>query len=697
MLIRKNTAVILVFIFLFPGLITNLTLAQPETRPAPTATAPQNRLTAATESHRRQQAYLRYLEAHRLKGEAQRTRSQRLFEEAARVFKEAIQLDPSAAAPRNDLGEIYFFYLARPELAEREAQEAIKLEPQHLGAHLLLARLYIYTAKLENNPRSAVWERAIRAYEKVAELDPLQAEAWALLADLYQARRDTPREIQALEKWAGASVPNDSYFYQRLMNADLTPAPAYYRLSQHYLSQGQSQEAIEAARRAYEADPEAHDYARNLISLLQAAGTRSDELRIYSQLVKSANNPLLLLGYGAVLLRSGRYAEAVARLREYAKTDPTNVSAIGLLALAQRRSNQRLAAVETLKAGRLRVAPSSRINLLLELGQTYEELERYEEALAQYDQVLESFLAKGALTAMNVPLFNEVVHRLARLCRRSGYQTKWQAVRARARRVVDEHNPLLDEIAIEGLREDGKRREALALTQAAVRRYPEERALKFTEALLLAELRQFNESLELLRALLKGGPEAARDDATVHLLLSRVQMQAGQLQEAEASARQALALNHGDPETLLQLSAVQDRAGQHEAAEKNLRDLLKRHPDHPTALNNLGYFLLERGERYPEALQLIEHAIAIEPTQGSFWDSLGWAQYKLGQLDKARASLEKATNLTRRNATIHEHLGDVLRDLGRLVEARRHWERALEYAIEADEIARLKVKLKDGR
>jgi Tfp pilus assembly protein PilF len=266
----------------------------------------------------------------------------------------------------------------------------------------------------------------------------------------------------------------------------------------------------------------------------------------------------------------------------------------------------------------------------------------------------------------------------------------------RARRVIDEHNPLLEQINIEGLRADGKRQEAMALTQAAVRRYPGERSLKFTEASLLAELQRFDESIELLNDMARGRPEDATDDATVYLLLSNVQIQADQLTEAAKSVQQALVLNPNDAEILLQLSRVQQRKGAHAAAEQTLRNLLQRQPDHATALNNVGYFLLERGERYEEALQLIEQALAIEPNQGSFWDSLGWAQYKLGHNDKARVSLEKALTLTRRNATIYEHLGDVLREQGRLAEARRHWSQALEYAIEAGERARLKEKLKDG-
>ncbi|HEX2488389.1 MAG TPA: tetratricopeptide repeat protein, partial [Blastocatellia bacterium] len=107
--------------------------------------------------------------------------------------------------------------------------------------------------------------------------------------------------------------------------------------------------------------------------------------------------------------------------------------------------------------------------------------------------------------------------------------------------------------------------------------------------------------------------------------------------------------------------------------------------------------LVERGAGYEEALKLIERAVAIDPIQGSFLDSLGWAYFKLGNIDKARQYLEKASIYSKRNSTIHEHLGDVLREAGRLAEARKHWEKALEYSVEANEIARLRGKLKDAR
>jgi tetratricopeptide (TPR) repeat protein len=669
-----------------PGKIT------PETRPSPPSPAAQQ-----SPQERSKSAHLRYLEAQRLKGQAQRLRSSRLFDEAIKAFKDTIQLDPLSAEPHVDLGELYFFYLSRRDLAEQEGLEAIRLDPKNVGGHLLLARLYITQARTEKDPRSPILDKAIRQYEKAAELDPSMAECWAILAELYQIKNDTDRRITALEKWALAPLPNDTSFYRWLMNDELSPDQAYYQLSQLYLSRGKNQKAIDAARQAYEANPESNAYARNLISVLRTAGTSDDELLVYSQLVKTFFNPAVLIGYGSALVRAGQYAEAIRRLREYVKLDPSNASAVGLLALAQRRANERMAAVETLKTALANVESSTRIDLVIELAQTYEELGRNEEAIAHYEQAFESFLGKGALTPVNTPLFSEVVNRLVRACRRVGNQSKLLSVLARTRRVIDEQNPMLDLIAIESLREDGKRREALQLVQAASRRHREDRALQLTEALILNDLKRSGESLELLRQMLKGTPEDATDDASVYMIISSVQMQSGDLKSAEESARKAIELNPDDGDALVQLSSVLDRAGRYDESEKILRDLIKRNPANATALNNLGYFLVERGERYEEALKLIERAINIEPINGNFLDSLGWAHYKKGNLEEARVQLEKAMVHSRRNATIHEHLGDVLRDMGRENEARRQWEKALEYSIEANEIARIKVKLKDTR
>ncbi len=704
MMISIKFIAAIALIYFAAGAAPGQTRQNQEQNPPPGSSQPTSTVQAPgqqaqpTSAESRRKAHVRFIEAQRLKGEIQRVRSAaRQLDEAIKAYKETIQLDPSAAEPHVDLGELYFYFQSRRDLAEAEAKEALGLDPKCFGAHLLLARLHIFSVKMDRNARPLAPERAIQAYEKVSELDPLFAESWAMLSELYGMKNDIGRQIHALEKWAAAPIPGDTLFYNSVMNSDLSSDQAYYRLSQVYLSQGKYAEAISAAGRAYESDPESNDYARNLIGVLRVAGTSAEELRVYRRLMKTAASPALMVGYGSALVRAGSYPEAIKILSEYVSLDASNASAVGLLAIAQRRANQRSAAIETLKTGISKADEGVRIDLAIELAQTYEEAGSNDEAMAQYEQAFESILSKAGQSPPNSSIFGELVNRLVRVCRRTGNQAKLQSVLAKARRAIEENNPLLDLINIETLREEGKFTEALDLARAAARRRPEDRSLKFNEAIILSELKRFDESAESLRSMIRGGAENSTDDASVYTILASVLSQSGELKGAEESIRKALELSPDDPQALIQLSSILDRSGKHEVSEKTLRELLKREPDNATALNNLGYFMVERGVGYDEALKLIEQAVAIEPIQGSFLDSLGWTHFKLGNIDKARQYLEKAAIYSKRNSTIHEHLGDVLREAGRLSEARKHWEKALEYSVEAKEIARLRGKLKDAR
>ena len=313
------------------------------------------------------------------------------------------------------------------------------------------------------------------------------------------------------------------------------------------------------------------------------------------------------------------------------------------------------------------------------------------DAAAYYEGVFNELSTKTKLDASSTETLTTVVARLTRAYNRQGDKKKAQAVFTRAQQLLGENNPMVNSLLIDGLREEGRYREALDATRTALNRYPTDRSLKLTEAMILGDLHNYNESLEALRFMRK---EQTVGDTMLLTIMSNIQLQSGQLKEAEATIRQALELDANDMDLLIQLGSIQDRAGQRAEAEKTLRAVLQREPDNATALNNLGYYLAERSARYNEALPLIEKAVSIEPINGSFLDSLGWVQYKMGRLQEARGHLEKAALYARRNAMVHEHLGDVLRELGRAQEARRNWEVALEYSIEAGVIARLRDKIK---
>jgi Flp pilus assembly protein TadD len=144
---------------------------------------------------------------------------------------------------------------------------------------------------------------------------------------------------------------------------------------------------------------------------------------------------------------------------------------------------------------------------------------------------------------------------------------------------------------------------------------------------------------------------------------------------------------------LITLSSAQERAGDPKGSEESLRRILTRDPNNATALNNLGYFLVERNERLTEALEMIQRAVRSNPTNSSFLDSLGWAYFKLGKLDEAERHLTEAARRNTTSVAIQEHLGDVYQRRGKLEMARAAWQKALSLVVVAEDTARIKAKL----
>ncbi|WP_122207487.1 tetratricopeptide repeat protein [Pseudomonas viridiflava] len=111
--------------------------------------------------------------------------------------------------------------------------------------------------------------------------------------------------------------------------------------------------------------------------------------------------------------------------------------------------------------------------------------------------------------------------------------------------------------------------------------------------------------------------------------------------------------------------------------EKDLRAIIKREPENAMALNALGYTLSDRTTRYAEAKALIEKAHEINPDDPAVLDSLGWVNYRLGNLDEAERLLRKALERFP-DHEVAAHLGEVLWAKGEQREARQVWAKALE-------------------
>jgi tetratricopeptide (TPR) repeat protein len=86
----------------------------------------------------------------------------------------------------------------------------------------------------------------------------------------------------------------------------------------------------------------------------------------------------------------------------------------------------------------------------------------------------------------------------------------------------------------------------------------------------------------------------------------------------------------------------------------------------------------ERGQNLDEAVQLISKALEIEPENGYFIDSLGWAYYQQGRYPDALRELKRAVERAKDDPVIFDHLGDAYAKNGLTEDALAAWERSLQ-------------------
>ena len=159
--------------------------------------------------------------------------------------------------------------------------------------------------------------------------------------------------------------------------------------------------------------------------------------------------------------------------------------------------------------------------------------------------------------------------------------------------------------------------------------------------------------------------------------------QAKRFQESYELLGKAVANMPNSNELIYDYAMAAERVQQFTVLETQLRKLIKIKPDFAQAYNALGYSFTERNIKLEEANKLIAKALELSPNDHYIMDSMGWVQYRLGNLDKAFECLNKAYNL-QNDAEIAAHLGEVLWKQGKEDEASKIWADTLKVSPDND-------------
>jgi len=231
-------------------------------------------------------------------------------------------------------------------------------------------------------------------------------------------------------------------------------------------------------------------------------------------------------------------------------------------------------------------------------------------------------------------------------------------------------------------------------------------AVSFDLAQLAEETKHYDEAIALYREITEGdrawpaklriavvlGKKGDPAEAVRHLAsldpegreqrIERVQTQAlvlreaGDYQGAYAVLSTALSGEPDSAELLYDVAMAAEKLDRIDEVETRLKQLIELKPNDPQALNALGYTLVDRTQRTAEGLKLIEKALALAPADPFILDSMGWAQYRLGNFDDSEKFLRRAL-ADRPDPEIAAHLGEVLWAKGQRESAKEVWQSQL--------------------
>ena len=518
-------------------------------------------------------------------------------------------------------------------------------------------RRYAWARLLEERGESA---EALGEYFRILVLEPRSTGVMVRASELAARVGDSPGSLELSE---------------RALALEPAQARALWLRGSARFNLGQQGEGLADLDRAVTLDSTRVEFARSL--------ARAAEERNQIDLVARAYRRVVALDWddreawfqlAAAEARLGRFAEGRAALLEATSAGQERPGAMFLEGWIAEGLGNRDGAIEAYQR-HLEVHPGDPttrtrlIGLLAAAG-------RYPDALV---------LARRAASAEPSDLGAQ--EDVAEIALRAG--KKDEAARALDRMEnLGAHDPRVLARRVDLLARNGKTAEAEAVARAWAKKHPDDPAGRFHLARMLALSGPVERAAEAARHAI----DAAPDSIGPRVLLARVYQNHQRWSEATTAWRDAVRRHPEHVGIALDYAFCLQAQGDTLSAEGEVRRLLGEHPDHPQALNFLGYLLAEANRNLLEAEAMIRRALERDPDNGAFVDSMGWVLYRLGRLTEARRELERAARLTAGDAVVLEHLGDVYRDLRLHDLARQQYQKAL--AAQGDGV-RLKSKL-DG-
>jgi tetratricopeptide (TPR) repeat protein len=644
---------------------------------------------AATPPVNHADSYYHYGLAKIYESQAEASGRQDMATQAIEQYKLALNADPDSRVLQDGIANVYF-RLGRIREAVAAAQDQVNKHPDDVDAHLLLGRVYLRTLGDGQGPQAGqVLQAAIKEYEIIVKLKPNDLDNHLLLGQLYGLNHDSDKaeeQFKAAQKIDGGNEE------------------VVLSMAREYSEQGDLDRAAKTI-----ADVPVDDRSPRmnfaLAGLYDQLKRPKDAVVAYQAvLAEDPDNTDAKRGLAAALTASGQIDAAAKINAEILSSDPQDPQALLSEAKIQRDKGNFDQALTMLKKAQAIVPAGQDEEILYIEAQVYDSLGRLDDAANTLKQLIASSASPdgkysgGAQT--NRSLFLDL---LASIQRQQGDTDGAIATyKQMADLGADFPSRALDE-EVDTYREAHQYAKALKISADAAQAQPASHDAQLRYAMQLADSGKVDDAVKLAKSQLNGTPE----DIDVYFDLADIYARARRWKDAVVAFDKTESMATKPEEKLRVYYArgdAENREKLYDQAEADFRKGLAIDSNFSSIQNDLGYMYAERGIKLDEAVAMLKKAVAADPANYAYLDSLAWAYFKQGQYVLAEDYERKAVSRMSSDPTVLDHLGEIEAKNGKLQQAIVDWQKSLqEYSVslppEADpaDVAKVQRKLEGAR
>ncbi|MBV9670115.1 MAG: tetratricopeptide repeat protein, partial [Acidobacteriales bacterium] len=308
----------------------------PNSKPSSSTSENDAKTPASSSTAQRADAYYHFALAHMYEEQVALYQRSEYAERAIEEYKLALAADPNNSYLNAGLAELYF-HTNRIRDAVTEAQQVIRRDPDNVDARKLLGGIYLQLLgdTKDGGQSQEMLKQAIEQYSAIVRLQPDDFENRILLGRLYMLGKNyVPAEQQFKEVLKRRPANEDALSYLTyLYNEEGDHARAAQLLENipegqrsgkleaalgfTYEQQKQYKQAVDAYRKAVDADPENLDAERSLADNLFNDGQYEAALKEQKKLVGAdPQDAATLLRLAEIERRVGQYDAALQHLKK---------------------------------------------------------------------------------------------------------------------------------------------------------------------------------------------------------------------------------------------------------------------------------------------------------------------------------------------------------------------------------------------